>query len=101
MGAITHQVDCGPSSPISAISPRYSRDGSTIYFIGSFLEPSGEQSQGVWSIPTTGGDAKLVVEIDDPSLYLYFLGLSVGPEHLYLSIAEYESDIWVMDLEWE
>ena len=24
----------------------------------------------------------------------------VGPENLYLTIAEYESDIWVMDLEW-
>ena len=49
----------------------------------------------------TGGAARRVVGIDDPSLYRYPAGLSVGPEHLYLSIAEYESDICVMDLEWE
>jgi len=28
------------------------------------------------------------------------LAFTVGPEHLYVTIAEYESDIWVMDLEW-
>ena len=93
MGAITHQVDCGPSSPISAISPRYSRDGSTIYFIGSFLEASGEQSQGVWSIPVTGEEATQLVAFDDPSLNV-FPALTVGPDNFYLAISEYESDIW-------
>jgi hypothetical protein len=39
------------------------------------------------------------VAFDDPSVAVQGY-LTVGPEHLYLTIAEYESDIWVMDLEW-
>jgi len=35
----------------------------------------------------------------DPSLIVWGF-LTAGPENLYLTIAEYESDIWVMDLEW-
>ena len=41
----------------------------------------------------------MVVSVGDPSLWL-FGGVSVGAEKLYLSVAEYESDIWVMDLEY-
>ncbi len=33
-------------------------------------------------------------------LLLFRTGASVGAEKLYLSVAKYESDIWVMDLEW-
>ncbi|MDH3292647.1 MAG: hypothetical protein OEO20_04250 [Gemmatimonadota bacterium] len=40
----------------------------------------------------------MVVVLDDPSLIVYVP--AVGPEHLYVNIIEYESDIWVMDLEW-
>ena len=40
-----------------------------------------------------------MVEFDDP-LRTPLWGLSVGEERLYLTVAEYESDIWVMDLEW-
>jgi Tol biopolymer transport system component len=74
---------------------RFSPDGSRIYFRGTHEGGS----EGVWWIPADGGDATKVVAIDDPSLTL--LGfLSVNSTHLYLTIAEYESDIWVMDLEW-
>ena len=57
-------------------------------------------SQGVWSVPATGGEPRLVVSVDDPSLWLFGAGTWVGSEKLYLSVAEYESDIWVMDLEY-
>jgi hypothetical protein len=53
----------------------------------------------VWWIPANGGEATKVVAFDDPSLTVQF-GLTVAPEHLYLTIAKYESDIYVMDLEW-
>ncbi len=33
--------------------------------------------------------------------YDFFVSQSVGPEHLYLTVGEYESDIWVMDVEVE
>jgi Tol biopolymer transport system component/tRNA A-37 threonylcarbamoyl transferase component Bud32 len=70
--------------------PAFSWDGSRIYFTGT---------RGVWWIPADGGDATKVVAFDDPALTVP-VGVTVGPEDFYLTIAEYESDIWVMDLEW-
>jgi Tol biopolymer transport system component len=75
--------------------PQFSPDGSRIYFVAS--DPDG--SEGIWWIPASGGDATKIVEFDDPSLTVKGF-LTVGPSNLYLTIAEYESDIWVMDLEW-
>ena len=57
-------------------------------------------SRGVWWIPATGGDVTKVIAFDDPSLEVFINALSVGSDNLYLMIAEYESDIWVMDLEY-
>ncbi len=76
-------------------SLEFSPDGSRIYHIATHEDGS----EGVWWIPDNGGDATKVVAFDDPSLTV-FRNLTVGPENLYLTIAEYESDIWVMDLEW-
>jgi Tol biopolymer transport system component len=74
---------------------KFSPDGSRVYFLAT--HPDG--SEGVWWIPANGGDATKVVAFDDPSLTV-FNAITVGPEDLYLTISEYESDIWVMDLEW-
>jgi serine/threonine-protein kinase len=76
-------------------SLQFSPDGSRIYFVGTHEDGS----EGVWWIPAKGGDATKVVAFDDPSLTMTGT-LTVGPENLYLTIAEHESDIWVMDLEW-
>jgi len=76
-------------------SPNFSPDGSRIYFVATHLDGS----DGVWWIPAGGGDATKVVALDDPSLAAEGF-LSVESENLYLTIAEYESDIWVMDVEW-
>ncbi len=81
---------------LDQLSLRFSPHGSIIYF----LAVDQDLTQGVWSIPATGGEPRLVVTVDDPSLLVFGTGISVGAEKLYLSIAEYESDIWVMDLEW-
>ncbi len=75
---------------------QFSPDGSRIYF--SAIQEGG--SEGVWWIPATGGDATQVVAFDNPSLTVLPYNITVGPENLYLTVAEYESDIWVMDLEW-
>jgi hypothetical protein len=40
-----------------------------------------------------------VVAFDDPAL-AFLGGLSVGPDRLYLTLGEYESDIWVATLRW-
>jgi Tol biopolymer transport system component len=73
----------------------FSPDGSRIYFLGTHEDGS----QGVWWVPAAGSEAAKVVAFDDPALTVY-TGFTVGPEHLYLTVAKYESDIWVMDLEW-
>jgi serine/threonine-protein kinase len=76
-------------------SPRFSPDDSRLYMIGTHEDGS----TGVWWVPADGGDATMVVAFDDPSLMVLPV-LAVGPDKLYLTIAEYESDIWAMDLDW-
>jgi hypothetical protein len=76
-------------------SVRFSRDGSRFYFLATHEDGW----DGAWWIPATGGDANKVVVFDDPTRGVYST-LTVGPEHLYFTVTEYESDIWVMDLEW-
>jgi len=39
------------------------------------------------------------VAFDDPALTVTN-SLTVGADRLYLTVARYESDIWVLDLEW-
>lgn len=91
--------------------PRFSPDGSTIYFFAMDNEPGvGGFRRGVWSIPSTGGDPSLVTYFDDPSLAVwepkediqgFWLGsLTVGENEIYLSVGESEVDVWVMDLDW-
>jgi Tol biopolymer transport system component len=72
-----------------------SHDGRTIYVPAT----DSHGRKGVWAVPTTGGAARLVVAFDDPSLTPWGGGFfSVGPDHLYLTVSEYESDIWVATL---
>jgi hypothetical protein len=77
---------------------QFSADGSKVYAYG--VAPDG--TQGVWAIPTTGGGPELVVLNDDEALWANVFSFEVGPDNkIYLAVAEYQSDIWVMDLEWE
>jgi Tol biopolymer transport system component len=73
--------------------PHFSHDGSEVYFLLYGPAP------GVWSFPVTGGEATQLVAFDDPSLSVFNM-LTVGPDRFYLTISEYESDIYVMDLEY-
>jgi hypothetical protein len=74
--------------------PRFSPDGSEVYFLVFGPAP------GVWSLPVTGGEATQLVAFDDPSLSVLNFALTVSADNFYLTISEYESDIYVMDLEW-
>jgi eukaryotic-like serine/threonine-protein kinase len=77
------------------VRPRYARDGRTIYVTAAHREGR----RGVWAIPVAGGTPRLVVAFDDPALSA--LGtFSIGPDHLYLTVSQYESDIWVANLHW-
>jgi hypothetical protein len=50
-------------------------------------------------MPLYGGAPRLIVAFDDPALVADF-GLSVGRDRLYLTVSQYESDIWVANLKW-
>ncbi len=81
---------------LSGGRPRYSPDGRTIYAAAAHRDGR----RGVWAIPARGGSPRLVVAFDDPALANPYGFLSVGPDRLYLTVAEYESDIWVAKLSW-
>jgi hypothetical protein len=75
---------------------RYSPDGKTVYFEATHLDGR----RGIWAITDGGrGAVRLVVAFDDPAI-AGTPWLSVGPDRLYASVAEYESDIWVSTLHW-
>ncbi len=71
-----------------------SRDGRTIYSAGVHRDGR----RGVWAIPVAGGTPRLVVAFDDPTLAGLDGSLSVGPDRLYLTVADYQSDIYVARL---
>jgi Tol biopolymer transport system component len=75
--------------------PQFSPDGSRIYFLAT--EEDG--SQGVWWVLVSEGEPAKAVAFDDLAVVVLPF-LTVGPRSLYLTIAQYESDIWVMDLDW-
>ncbi len=55
-------------------------------------------------MPVAGGEPTKLVAFDDPSLTVLnssaVHSLTVGPDRFYVTISEYESDIYVMDLEY-
>jgi dipeptidyl aminopeptidase/acylaminoacyl peptidase len=76
---------------------QYSSDGRFIY-LGAVHRDGRE---GIWAIPTAGGTARLVIAFDDSALIAAFGGsVSIGSDRLYLTVAQYESDIWVAKLRW-
>ncbi len=94
-GEILSRKDASPVTVSYFSTPVFSPDGSRLYLSGTHEDGS----RGIWWVPADGGEATMVVAFDDPSLVV-FSQLTVGPEAFYLTIAEYESDIWVMDLDW-
>ena len=55
--------------------------------------------RNLYSMPAGGGRPRLLVRYDDPEKQVFIYGLTVGDGKLYFSIGEFESDIYVMDLE--
>jgi Tol biopolymer transport system component len=92
-GEALDTLDAGGIGITSPLDPVFSRDGSLIYFMGREEDGSG----GVWSLPVTGGGPRKVIAFDDPSVNVGGR-FTVGPDAIYLTVTEYESDIWVVDL---
>ncbi len=88
-------VDLG--AVVRGWGPTWSPDGHFIRFQGG----SESVLTGVYEIAAAGGPVRLVVRFDDPSQVPGALWSSAGPgDVLYLSVGEYESDIYVADLEY-
>ena len=83
-----------PAGMVLMYWPKFSPDGSRVYFRGWHEDGS----TGIWWMPADGGDATQVVAFDDPSMTVF--GIAVREGHFYFAFSEYESDIWVMDLDW-
>ncbi len=82
--------------PVGA-SGDVSRDGSRIYVAGT----DSDGAKGIWWMPAEGGALTKVVAFDEPALTVpWFMAFSVGEDRIYLTIAQYESDIHVVDLAW-
>jgi hypothetical protein len=54
---------------------------------------------GIWAISLYGGAPRLIVAFDDPTLDAPGM-ISVGRDRLYVTVSQYESDIWVAKLRW-
>ena len=72
---------------------KFSPDAATFYLFATHEDGR----RGIWAIPWRGGTPRLVVSDDDPARALIG-AVSVGPDQLYVTVSEYESDIWVMHL---
>jgi Tol biopolymer transport system component len=83
-----------PTSGLVFFYARFARDGRTIYVAGWHRDGR----KGAWAIPVAGGAPRPVVVTHDPGVTVS--GLSVGSDRLYLTVSQYESDIWVANLHW-
>jgi hypothetical protein len=75
--------------------PKYSRDGAAIYFVATRRD----WRHGVWTLPSAGGEARVAVASDDPAVTASG-HISIDPNHLYLTVSEYESNVWAARLRW-
>ena len=76
-------------------SIHWSRDGRRIFFMG--LTPDGA---GIWEIPSSGGEARLAVEIENTSNGAPWWMFGSDGESFYFSVSDVKSEIWIMELDW-
>ncbi|HEU5050933.1 MAG TPA: protein kinase [Gemmatimonadales bacterium] len=72
----------------------WSADARTIYFKSH--DAAGLAS--IWALPSAGGVPRLVTHFNDPARPSPRFNMAVGPDHLYYSIDERQSDVWVMEV---
>ncbi len=72
----------------------WSADSRTLFFKSH--DPAGRAE--IWAVPVSGGSPRLVTRFDDPSRPSHRYNVGAGPAHLYFTIDERQSDVWVMDL---
>ena len=79
-------------SRMSAEYPVWSADSRTLYFKSHDEKGNAE----FWSIPIAGGAPTLVTRFDDLDRPSYRPEWSVGAGRMYFTIADLQSDVWVI-----
>jgi len=74
---------------------RFSRDGQAVFYKGG--RPPGRS--GIWSVSIDGGEPRLMVEFDDPDRTSFRPEFDVSSDRIYFTLAEHESDVWLLELE--
>lgn len=94
-GTVLWQRDLAASGLSKIGPPVLSPDGSTLY-----LRATRHGQAGLWALPWAGGPPQLALLLDDPVLvvHTYPGTINVTRDRLYLTVGEFESDIWVMEL---
>ncbi len=85
--------DAGPSGARVEMIV-WSADARTLFFKSH--DPAGRAE--IWTVPVSGGPARLVAHFDDPSRPSHRYNVAAAAGHLYYTIDERQSDVWVMDL---
>ena len=107
IGSVANRVYVEPSSggeprlvyDAGAGGPRveqaaWSADSRTLYFKSHDATGIAE----IWALPASGGDARLVTRFDDPARPSHRFNVAIGSGHIYFTIDERQSDVWVMEL---
>ena len=76
------------------LTSRVNGDGTVLYV--RTVDSAGVHS--FYSVPLTGGTPRLVVRLDDRPHQMARLLFAAGASHLYFTLTEAESDIWVVAL---
>jgi Tol biopolymer transport system component len=74
--------------------PVWSRDSRTIYYKAY----DRDRHSSIWSVPVTGGTARLLVRFDDPSRRSPRREFATDGQRFYFTVARDESDLWAMEL---
>lgn len=77
------------------VSWRFSRDGQALFLKRGRLPGS----SGIWAIPVEGGEPRLILEFDDPARPSIRQEFDVSDDRIYFTVAEHESDVWLLELE--
>lgn len=93
-GELLQRIDLSGTG-LGGSNPVYSDDGKTLY-----CEGTRDGHSGVWALRLAGGKPLQIVAFDDSSLEALSYGGAIEVSHgqLYLTVGDYQSDIWVMDL---
>jgi dipeptidyl aminopeptidase/acylaminoacyl peptidase len=88
---VVHSAGATGAVPVAiVISP----DGKTIYFKST----GGRTGSEFWSVPVSGGPARLLVRFSNPTRTSNRAEFAVDAQRFYFRIEDRKSDIWLADL---